>query len=152
MTREEILSMTKNRMKISIALALGIGVYDTNGSACSLGQCRLALAEPGDPNIPQYWERITDLSQVPDVVFIFVTGEDYWLASRPSSPEYLRAQLTKEWERERYIEALMEICTVDASLVYISGERWADYTGLWRLVNASDGQQMRAWLITKSCV
>ena len=46
----------------------------------------------------------------------------------------------------------VELCTVEASLVFYDGVEWADYPGLWRLVNASDEQQMRAWLIAKSCV
>lgn len=149
MTKEEILSFSIWRLRIAIALKLGIAVYcHKNRDSCAL--CFMFGIEPSALSL-NWWQSVTDPSVIPDEGTLNITDGKYWYATRVASIPYLLAQITGE-ERDRFIEALMEICKVNASLVYISGERWADFPSLWRLTNASDEQQMRAWLIAKECL
>lgn len=149
MTKDEILSLSIWRMRIAIALKLGIAVYcHKNRDSCAL---RFMFGvEPSALSL-DWWQPVKDPSVIPDEGTLDITNGKYWYATRVASMPYLLAQLTRD-EQDRYVEALMEICKVDASLVYISGERWADFPSLWRLTNASDEQQMRAWLIAKECL
>lgn len=95
MDKAEILKLSISKLKVAIALALGLAVYDRKIGNDNNAP-RYALTEAGDTEIPSGWERVVDIAKVPDVGFITITCDEYWLATRPSSPSYLRSQLKSE--------------------------------------------------------